>query len=208
MVAKMSIDAGHLEEAKAHAELAVKDEPAVAHDILARVALARNDYATAEREAKLCLESRDRASALLTLARIEVQRKNLGAALDHCNRAIAFLETRKGSAVNGLFFLRGDILARMERYPEAEESFRKEIELFPRDPQAYKNLILLYVTEGRTEEATKLVFQLIEKSPTPPAYAAVSSTLRTVGDVNGARYWRMQGLKKFPNDPTLRKLPV
>jgi len=208
MVAKMSIDAGRLEEARQHAELAVKDEPSVAHDILARVALAKNDLVTAEREAKLCLESRDRASALMTLARVEVQRKNYGTALDDCNRAIAYLESRKGSAVNGLYFLRGDILARMERYPEAEASMRKEIELFPRDPQPYKNLILLYVTEGRNDEATKLVFQLIEKSPTPPAYAAVSTTLRTIGDVNGARYWRMQGLKKFPNDPTLRKLPV
>ena len=208
MVAKMSIDLGRLDEAKAHAELAVKDEPSVAHDILARVALAKNDYATAEREAKLCLESRDRASALLTLARIEEQRKNYALALDYCNRAIAFLETRKGSSVNGLYYVRGDILARMERYPEAEASFRKEIELFPRDPQPYKNLILLYVTEGRNEEATQLVFQLIDKSPTPPAYAAVSSTLRTIGDVNGARYWRSQGLKKFPNDKTLLRLPV
>jgi len=208
MIAKMSIDAGRLGEAQAHAELAVKDEPSVAHDILARVALARNDYATAEREANLCLESRDRASALLTLARIELQRKNYPKALDDCNRAIAFLESRKGSAVNGLFFLRGDILARMERYPEAEESFRKEIELFPRDPQPYKNLILLLVSEARTDEATKLVFQLIDKSPTPPAYAAVSTTLRTVGDVTGARYWRMQGLKRFPNDATLLRLPL
>jgi len=207
MVAKLSIDAGRLDEAKAHAELALKDEPSVAHDILARVALARNDLVTAEREANLCLESRDRATALMTLARIEVQRKNYGTALDDCNRAITFLESRKGSAVNGLFYLRGDILARMERYPEAEASFRKEIEIFPRDPQAYKNLILLYATEGRNDEATKLVFQLIEQSPTPPAYSAVSSTLRLIGDVNGARYWRVQGLKKFPNDPTLRKLP-
>jgi hypothetical protein len=64
------------------------------------------------------------------------------------------------------------------------------------------------VTEGRNDEATKLVFQLIDKSPTPPAYAAISTTLRTVGDVNGARYWKMQGLKNFPNDPTLKKLPA
>jgi tetratricopeptide (TPR) repeat protein len=200
MVAKMSIDAGRLDEAK--------DEPSVAHDILARVALAKNDYVTAEREAKLCLETRDRASALLTLARIEEQQKKYDLALEHCNRAIEFLQTRKGSSVNGLYYVRGDILARMERYPEAEESFRKEIELFPRDPQPYKNLILLYVTEGRNQEATQLVFQLIDKSPTPPAYAAVATTLHTIGDVNGARYWRLQGLKKFPNDKTLLRLPV
>jgi len=207
MIARMSIDAHRFDDARRHAELAVKDEPGPAHDILARVALAKNDLATAEQEAKLALESRDRASALMTLARVELQRKNYAAALDDCNRAIEFLESRKGTALSGLHFLRGDILARMERYDEAEAAMRKEIALFPHDPQPYKNLILLYATEGRNGEATKLVYQLIEKSPTPPAYAAISTTLRTIGDVNGARYWRMEGLKKFPNDATLLHLP-
>jgi tetratricopeptide (TPR) repeat protein len=207
MIARMSIDAHRLDDARQHAELAVKDEPGPAHDILARVALAKNDLPTAEQEAKLALESRDRASALMTLARVELQRKNYAAALDDCNRAIEFLESRKGTALSGLHFLRGDVLARMERYDEAEAAMRKEIELFPRDPRPYKNLILLYATEGRNAEATKLVYQLIEKSPTPPAYAAISTTLRTIGDVNGARYWRMEGLKKFPNDATLLHLP-
>jgi arylsulfatase A-like enzyme/Flp pilus assembly protein TadD len=204
IVARLSLDAGRLDDAQKHAELAVRDEPSSAHDLLARIALARNDYKTAEHEAGLALQYRDRASALLTLARVELAQKQYDLALDHCNRAVAFLESRKGTAVSGLWFTRGDILARMGRYPEAEESFRKEIELFPRDPQPYKNLILLYVTEGRNDEATKLVFQLIEKSPTPPAYAAVSATLHTIGDENGARYWRAEGLRKFPGNPSLR----
>jgi choline-sulfatase len=208
MIARMSIDAHQLDAARQHAELALKDEPGPAHDILARVALAKNDLATAEREATLALQSRDQASALMTLARVELQRKNYAAALEDCNRAIAFLASRKGTALSGLHLLRGDILARLERYDEAEVSMRREIELFPRDPRPYKNLILLYASEGRNDDATKLVFQLIEKSPTPPAYAAISTTLRTIGDMNGARYWRMQGLKKFPNDATLLRLPV
>jgi Flp pilus assembly protein TadD len=78
--------------------------------------------------------------------------------------------------------------------------------MFPRDPDAYKNLILLYVTEGKNEQATQLVFDLIKRSPTPPAYIAVVTTLRTVGDVNGARYWTIKALQQFPDDPSLRKL--
>jgi tetratricopeptide (TPR) repeat protein len=203
MIARMSLDVGRLDDAKQHAELGVKYEPGTAHDLLARVALEKKDLAAAEREARLAIDTRDRASGLMTLARVEVERKNYPAALEDANRAVAFLESRKGTGVKGLYHLRGDVLARMGRDDEAEASFRKEIELFPRDPQAYRNLILLYATEGRNEEATKLVFQLVQKSPTPPAYAAIATTLRTIGDVNGARYWRAQGLKKFPNDPTL-----
>ncbi|MBK5260711.1 MAG: sulfatase-like hydrolase/transferase [Thermoanaerobaculia bacterium] len=206
MISALSLDAKRLDEAEKHAELALEAEPGRAHDLLARVHLARGDIAGAEREARLALETRDQVFALMTLGRIEMDRKNFDLALSYADRAVAFLSAKKGSAVKGLHYLRGDALARLGRNADAEQSFRKEIELFPRDPQAYKNLILLCVTEGRTEEATKLVFQLVEKAPTPPSYVAISTTLKTVGDVRGARYWAVQGLKKFPADATLRKM--
>lgn len=206
MIAALSLDAKRIDEAQQHAELALDAEPGRAHDLLARVHLARGDVAGAEREAKLALQTRDQVFALMTLGRIELDRKNFDVALSYADRAVAFLSARQGSAVKGLHYLRGDALARLGRTAEAEQSFRKEIDLFPRDAQAYKNLILLCVAEGRTEEATRLVFQLIEKAPTPPSYVAVSATLKTVGDDRGARYWAVQGSKKFPGDATLRKM--
>jgi hypothetical protein len=30
--------------------------------------------------------------------------------------------------------------------------------------------------------------------------------LKTIGDDRGARYWLIEGLKKFPKDATLRKM--
>ena len=206
LIASMALERHRLDEAERHADLALDAEPGLAHDLLARVALARGDIPRAEREAHLALQTRDRIPALLTLARIELHRNNPAAALADCDRAVAFLSTRKGSGVKDLYFVRGDALARVGREAEAEESFRKEIEYFPRDPQAYKNLILLYMTEGRSEDATRLVYQLVEKSPVPPSYAAISTTLKAIGDDRGARYWVMEGLKKFPNDTALRKL--
>jgi Flp pilus assembly protein TadD len=152
------------------------------------------------------LQTRDRVFALLTLARIELNRSNPTAALEYCDRAVAFVSTRKASAVKDLYFVRGDALARLGREAEAEQAFRREIEYFPRDPQPYKNLILLYATEGRNAEATRLVYQLVEKSPMPASYAAISTTLKAIGDDRGARYWVLEGLKKFPNNTTLRKL--
>lgn len=206
MVASMALERNRLGEAQQHAELALEAEPGLAHDLLARVALARRDIPRAEREANLALQTRDRVFALLTLARIELDRKNPAAALAYCDRAVAFVATRKNSGVKDLYFVRGDALARLGRAGEAEECFRKEIELFPRDPKAYKNLILLYATEGRNDDATKLVFQLVERSPVPPSYIAISTTLKTIGDDRGARYWAVQGLRKFPRDATLRKM--
>jgi arylsulfatase A-like enzyme/Flp pilus assembly protein TadD len=206
MVAKMAIEKNDLETAEKHAELALRAEPGAAHDLLARIALARRDYDRAVAEAKQALDSRERILALMTLARVEVERKNLPAALEYADRADAALRQRSSTSVKGLNYLRGDILARMERNDEAEAAFREEIRLFPKDAQAYKNLILLMVTEGRTEEATQLVFSLEKASPTPPSYVAIATTLKTVGDVNGARYWRMRGLQQFPDDQALRSL--
>lgn len=206
LISSMDLERNRIDDAQKHAELAVESEPGLAHDLLARVALARGDIATAGREANLALQTRDRVFALLTLARIELDRNNPAAALAYCERGVAFLSTRRNSGVKDLYFIRGDALARLGRDAAAEESFRKEIELFPRDPKAYKNLILLYATEGRTDDATKLVFQLIDRSPVPPSYVAISTTLKAIGDEQGARYWAVQGLKKFPRDVTLRRM--
>jgi tetratricopeptide (TPR) repeat protein len=206
MVGIMSLNVDRVDDAERHAELALSGEPALAHDLLARIALKRHQLERAEREAKLALEDRDHVFALMTLGQVELDRKNYAQGLAWCDRAIDVLKKRSGTSVKGLYYLRGDLLARLGRDAEAEEAFRKEIKLFPRDAQAYKNLILLCVTEGRNDEATKLVFQLVDKAPIPPSYVAISTTLKTVGDDRGARYWAMQGLRKFPKDKALLAL--
>ncbi|HKR66508.1 MAG TPA: hypothetical protein VJZ00_22465, partial [Thermoanaerobaculia bacterium] len=89
---------------------------------------------------------------------------------------------------------------------EAERDFRKEIALFPEEPTAYKNLVVLLVSEGRIPEATELLRSLVRESPTPPSYIAVCHVLDTLGDRRGVRYWAVQGLRRFPDNPTLRKL--
>ena len=119
-------------------------------------------------------------------------------------RALATCASHHQRPILGLNFYRGDTLARMGQGDQAEQAFRKEIELYPTNPQAYKNLILLYVTEGKTEAATKLIFAMEKAAPTPPTYDAISATLRVVGDVNGARFWAARGLSRFPNNKQLQ----
>ena len=206
LVANLSLQSGSFDDAAAHADLLIDSDPATGHDVLARIAIARGDLATAELEARRALEvSRDRAMSHVTLARIEKERKNYEKALEHLGTAVRERDLSRGPIAN-LHFLRGDMLARLGRFEEAENEFREEIALFPEQPQAYRNLILLLVSQQRIDEATALVRALEKASPTPPSYVAIVETLRTVGDERGVRYWTARGLERFPGDPTLRRL--
>src|SRR6185436_15614150 len=56
----------------------------------------------------------------------------------------------------------------------------------------------------RSKPATELIFSLEKASPTPPSYLAISETLKTIGDRNGARFWAARGLSRFPGDRQLQ----
>ena len=140
----------------------------------------------------------------MLLGQIAQGEGKLDQALGDYDRAIAMVDSQHRHMIQGLEFHRGDALARLGRVEEAEAAFRKEIELFPKNPQPYKNLILLYVTEGKNDTATQLIFAMEKAAPTPPTYVAISETLRVVGDLNGARFWAARGLSKFPNNRQLQ----
>ena len=204
-VASLLLEGGKLDDAQKHAELGLKLDPGQAHEVLARVWLERKNFAKAEEHANLAVKlDRDRAAAKLTVARVKRDAGKLEEALAHLNEAEKV--KKPGQEVIGLHFMRGDVLARMGRVEDAEREFRREIELFPEEPLAYKNLVLLLVAEGRTREATLLLRLLVASAPTPPSYLAVCHVLQTLGDERGVRFWARQGLAKFPNNPGLRRL--
>ena len=118
----------------------------------------------------------------------------------------ASVARKENRRVPNLHFYRGDILARLGRNAEAEREFRAEIAIYPAEPDAYASLLLLLASSGRIEEGTRVVFDLIEASPRPPSYIAVSETLKVIGDDRGARYWAVQGLRRFPENRDLRAL--
>lgn len=201
LIATLALEIGDVDEAEKHAELAMRIEPARAHDLLARVWIQRRDLNRAESEARKSLASqKDRALAFVTLGRVQKERGDYEAALASFDAAAAALAQRETRTINGLHFLRGDSLARLGRIGEAESAFREEIRLFPQDARAYKNLILLYVSDGRPQDATRVIHELIEKSPTPLAYFAVIDVLKTVGDERGVRFWARRAQQRFPHD--------
>ena len=206
-VANLSMLTGNLEQAQQHAELAEKYDAAQAHDILARIWLAKKDYVRAKREAELTLSNdHQQLYGLVTLGLIEKQRGDLQSALHYLDEAARRAEAKKNPRVPNLHFYRGDVLARLGRNDEAERDFRQDIAFYPQEPDAYASLVLLLSTEGRLPEATQLIFRLVAVAPNPPSYVAISETLRAIGDNRGALYWAYQGLQRYPNDPALRKL--
>lgn len=206
-VANLSILAGKLDDAEAHAELLLKSETAQAHELLARVHAERKDFDLAEKEVRLAMDKGGNPTvALMTLGLIEKQRGNLEGALRHLDAALATTEKKRNKRVPNLHLYRGDVLARLQRPQEAEREFRREIMDSPEQADAYASLILLLATTGRADEATRVVFELIEASPQAPSYIAVSETLHAIGDSRGALYWARQGAQKFPDHPDLRSL--
>ncbi|MBW3564417.1 MAG: sulfatase-like hydrolase/transferase [Acidobacteria bacterium] len=206
-VAAIALRANRLDDAVSHAKLAANAEPAPANDIFARVALARGELDEAEAFARKSIAAApDNIDPHMTMARVEKERGNLEAAWASLEEASKLARRKQLTRVEGLHFLRGDVLARMRRPQEAEREFRQEIALFPEEPQAYKNLLLLLVSEKKLREAERLIADLIEASPTPPSYIAISETLNVIGDPRAARFWARQGLEEFPNDPRLREL--
>jgi tetratricopeptide (TPR) repeat protein len=206
-VANLSMLTGQFDQAQQHAELALKYDAAQAHDILARIWLAKKDYARAKQEALLTLQNDHQAIyGLVTLGLIEKQRGDLQSALKYLDEAGQRVAAKKNPRVPNLHFYRGDVLARLGRSEEAEREFRQEIAFYPTEPEAYASLILLLSSEGRVDEATKVVFELVKVAPTPPSYVAIAETLRAIGDDRGSLYWTYQGLQKFPNDRDLLRL--
>lgn len=203
-LADLYLERKQLDEAEQHADLLLKSEPARAHDLFARIYIERGDLDRAEREAERAVETaRDKIFGLITLARIKRDKGNPEGALEILDRAAAL--KKENQIVQHLHFMRGDVLARLGRGAESEKEFREEIRLFPEHPQAYKNLILVLVAQQRLDEATRLIYDLLESSPTAPAYAEVVHTHNVLGDRRGALYWAAKGLERFPNDARLRK---
>ena len=206
-ISNLSLELGRLDDAERHARLAVKDLPTEAHYALAQVALARKDFAAARSEAQLSLGSkRDRPACLLLLGEIAKEEGKLDESMQLLDEALKLCNDKKRPVIEHLQLSRGDVLARMGRGEEAERALRAEIAAFPQNPGAYKNLILLYAVQGKSDAATQLIFDLEKAAPTPLAYRSISEVLKSIGDVNGARYWAARGLQRFPRDPALQAM--
>jgi choline-sulfatase len=201
---------GRFDEAQAHAELAKQVSPSEAQSLLAEIALARHQPAEAERAARAALAGGggDTIMARLALAEVLVAEGRLEEAMGQTDQALAELTRRApGQSFPRLWWVRGDVLARLQRDAEAEQAFWREIQSFPADTHTYSSLAVLYASEGKPDAAIGVLRRLVEsQGESPAACAEAVGTLRVLGDAQGAAALLRHALELHPGSSQLRAL--
>ncbi len=170
------------DDAAKHVALAEKTNPGAAQAMYARIALARKDPRGAETHAR---QARNDPGQVLTASVLLAQ------ALSDQNRpaeAMALLaETEQRARTEGalplesLDSVRGDALARTERFDEATLAFRRSITDFPHDPSAYMRLAIVFAVRGRPAESRAVLNEMVRRNPTAEARKLAAKTLNELG---------------------------
>jgi tetratricopeptide (TPR) repeat protein len=161
------------------------------HLLLSRIALAKKDFPRAQNEAAEAAKDRgSRIAAEILLAQASAQQNALPQADEALQRAQSLNASEGGGPVEQLEFVRGDILARMERYPEAIAAFRKEIAEFPHNRQTYANLYLVLMVTNRPADAQQALEEMVKANPNRSAYLFAAHTVEALGDAQGAAAWK------------------
>jgi arylsulfatase A-like enzyme len=190
-LARVTFELSRLDEAEANARIALRESPDEAHEILARVALERNDLEGAEREARLVhggvlLEAR----GAVVLAEAALRRNRPADALALLDAARKPVAAAGLTLPRNLSFLTGDALARSSRLSEAAGAFREEIRAYPTNAQAYARLAIVLAVEHETRgEVTALLESMYRANPSPTTARLAEKTLDSIGDRPGATRW-------------------
>ncbi len=203
-VADLCLQIGRPDEALRNAELARERGDATASDTIARALFQKGDLAGSEVEARKGLENPIlRRKSLLMIARIEARRENYPKALEALDEILA--DASPGEVPIGTHYLRGDVLARMDRAPEAEREFLEEIRLRPEQVDARVGLSLVYAALGRMGDAKKVIAQMVDKVGTADAYVRGVRALAYFRDRAGSERLRREGERRFPADQRLKE---
>ena len=179
------------DEAAQHAQLAMKGNPGGAHMLLARIALAKKDARTAENEARAAQEDPySGIPASVLIARIWSEEGRAAEALALIESTAQRAQRENSPPVEGLQYVRGDALARMQRFPEAAEAFRAEVALFPHDLETYSRLAVVTGLLGDMNGARQVMESMVRANPTKVAREYAAHTLESLGDRAGAAQFR------------------
>lgn len=186
-VAGALLRTGQHDAARQHAELAVSVAPARAHEMLARIALARRDRDTARAEAKLAQQADPTLPMPLYVdGMLLYNERKYEEALGPLMRAHERLRGRTVQ-MNDLSYHIGDALAQLERYGQAEPYLLEEVRLFPRNIRARAGLAMLYRAMGRDLDSDRAIAELLRVSPTPEARVVAAQLWTMFGEPEKAQ---------------------
>jgi tetratricopeptide (TPR) repeat protein len=179
---------------------------AQAHQVAARVALARKDAesAIAHADAARVADPRLPMPAFVR-GRLLFDDGMFDDALAAFREADAALR-EQGGALADLHLYLGDSLARLERYTEAETQYREELLAFPRNTQAYASLAMLYRASSKDDAVEDVLNELVASTPTPEGYAVAARLWTVLGDRSRAEALRSDARTRFRGDPSLALL--
>jgi tetratricopeptide (TPR) repeat protein len=176
----------------ANARLALPANAPAAHALLARVALARDDLPKAESEAGAAAgDATAELDAAVVRVEVRIRQERIAEALALAEEAKRRERDSRHEPVPNLDFLRGDALARLGRYDEAQQAFEAEVRSFPANSQAWARLAIVYGLKRRTiREVDGLLEKMVAANPTPETIEMAAKTLESMGDRKGAAMWR------------------
>jgi tetratricopeptide (TPR) repeat protein len=188
----VELEMGKLQEAATRAQAALGEEPGRAHQLLAKVALARSDLEQAERHARLTMaDAAVEPEGAMVLAQVHVRRSELSQALAVLEKARARASEGRRAPPAGLGPLRADILARLGRFAEAQAVLEEEILSFPGRSQTYASLAVVMALQGRSRaEVHHILDAMVKANPGSETILLAAKTLDFVGDKEAARAWR------------------
>ena len=190
-----------LDEAREHASLAVEvaadgdhRSKASAHEMLAKIALARHDTDAAREQAGLArAEDPTLPLPIYIDARLLYDQGKYAEALPGFLQAIAELKKSGTLQINELHFYAADTLARLERYPEAESQFIEELKYFPQNIRARGGLAMLYQANDKPEDAARVLADMLRITPTPESYTLSARLYTMFGNRQQAEAVRAEG---------------
>jgi choline-sulfatase len=185
------LEGGKANEAVQHAQLALASNPRESHELLARAMLAQGRHADAEQHVRSAIEAGDRQPrSILLLAEVQRGAGRYAEALQTIDAAERRARELEVPHLYGADYLRGDILARLDRPDEAMADYRREIAQSPDHLQSYANLAVIELILGDRNAAMKTLEEMAKKNPHHGAYSLAAKTLEAFGDKRGAAEWQ------------------
>lgn len=198
-VATAFLNLGRLDDARKHAELAVRSNPGGAHLLLGRVALAARDAREAEEHARAAASDAHYAGpAVLLLSEALLTQGRAPDALRELEEHKRLRAARGEAPLRTLEVARANALMRMSRPDDAVAALREEIRFHPQERDAYGRLAAIHLLRSNVPAAEAVLREMTAAIPTPGTYAFAADTLAHFGQHDAAQAWRRRGFEASP----------
>jgi arylsulfatase A-like enzyme/tetratricopeptide (TPR) repeat protein len=176
---------------------------ALAHELLARIALARRIPDEAREEAALAQQA-DPGLPMSDFveARILYDQGRFEDALPVFQKALAAAAKPGASPIFELHFYTGETLARLDRPTDAEAEYRSALRRFPQNVRARAALATLYQNTGQPEAAETAIAEMLRAVPTAESYALAARLWTSFGNPQKAQAVRAEARRTFTDART------